>query len=154
MTKPKYPIVCGIITLSFFYLFFQYTLQIQKQFLAQSIMMFVLGTYAVNGKMTWKLWVGVFCSVFTHASLWLFVPFLVIKPLRDRLTKKWLLFICLLLFLFIMYGPQMVNDVATDSNSVVGYGMKRFAESEGQKDEASSLVASIGHCSSYVHYCV
>ena len=117
-------------------------MQIQKQFFAQAIMMFILGTYAVKGKMTWKLWVGVFCSVFTHASLWLFVPFLVIKPLRDRLTKKWLLFICLLLFLFIMYGPQMVNDVATDSNSVVGYGMKRFAESEGQKDEASSLVLS------------
>ena len=47
-----------------------------------------------------------------------------------------------MLFLFIMYGPQMVNDVATDSNSVVGYGMNRFAESEGQKDEASSLVLS------------
>lgn len=142
ITKPKYPIVCGIITLSFFYLFFQYTLQIQKQFLAQSIMMFVLGTYAGKGKMTWKLWVGVFCSVFTHASLWLFVPFLVFKPLRDRLTKKWLLFICLMLFLFIMYGPQMVNDVASDSNSVVRYGMNRFVESEGQKDEASNLVLS------------
>lgn len=41
LRKPHLPIVCGAITISFFYLFFNYTLQIQKQFLAQSIMMYV-----------------------------------------------------------------------------------------------------------------
>ena len=139
---PKYPIVCGIIILSLFYLFFQYTLHIQKQFFAQSIMMYVLGSYAEKGKMSWKLWLIALCAIFTHASTALFLPFLVFKPLRGRLTKKWLLFIGFMLFLFILYGPRMAENVASNNSGVAGYGMKRFAESEGQADLASGLVMS------------
>ena len=139
---PKYPIVCGIIILSFFYLFFQYTLHIQKQFFAQSIMMYVLGSYAEKGKMSWKLWLIALCSILTHASTGLFLPFLLLKPLRGRLNKKWMAFIALMLFAFILYGPRMAENVASDNSGVAGYGMKRFAESEGQADLASELVMS------------
>lgn len=139
---PKYPIVCGVLTLSFFYLFFQYTLQIQKQFLAQAIMMYVLGSYAEKGKMTIKLWLIALCSILTHASTGLFLPFLLLKPLRGRLTKKWMAFIALMLFAFILYGPRMAEIVASNNSGVAGYGMKRFAESEGQADLASELVMS------------
>ena len=139
---PKYPIVCGVLTLSFFYLFFQYTLQIQKQFFAQAIMMYVLGSYAEKGKMTIKLWLIAFCSILTHASTGLFLPFLLLKPLRGRLTKKWMAFIALMLFPFILYGPRMAENVASNNSGVAGYGMKRFAESEGQADLASELVMS------------
>lgn len=142
MKSPHKPIVCGVITIAFFYLFFQYTLQIQKQFLAQSIMMYVLASYAEKGKMSLKLWVMAMCAVFTHASTGLFLPFLIFKPLRGRLTKKWLLFIGFMLFLFILYGPRMVERVANEDSGVAGYGMKRFAESEGQEDLASNLVMS------------
>ena len=139
---PKYPIVCGVLTLSFFYLFFQYTLQIQKQFFAQAIMMYVLGSYAEKGKMTIRLWLIALCSILTHASTGLFLPFLLLKPLRGRLNKKWMAFIALMLFAFILYGPRMAENVASDNSGVAGYGMKRFAESEGQEDEASGLVMS------------
>ena len=139
---PKYPIVCGIITLAFFYLFFQYTLQIQKQFFAQAIMMYVLGSYAEKGKMTIRLWLIALCSILTHASTGLFLPFLLLKPLRGRLNKKWMAFIALMLFAFILYGPRMAENVASDNSGVAGYGMKRFAESEGQADLASELVMS------------
>lgn len=139
---PKYPIVCGVLTLSFFYLFFQYTLQIQKQFFAQAIMMYVLGSYAEKGKMTIKLWLIALCSILTHASTGLFLPFLLLKPLRGRLTKKWMAFIALMLFAFILYGPRMAENVASNNSGVAGYGMKRFAESEGQADLASELVMS------------
>ena len=139
---PKYPIVCGVLTLSFFYLFFQYTLQIQKQFFAQAIMMYVLGSYAEKGKMTIKLWLIALCSILTHASTGLFLPFLLLKPLRGRLNKKWMAFIALMFFAFILYGPRMAENVASDNSGVAGYGMKRFAESEGQEDEASGLVMS------------
>lgn len=139
---PKYPIVCGVLTLSFFYLFFQYTLQIQKQFFAQAIMMYVLGSYAEKGKMTIKLWLIALCSILTHASTGLFLPFLLLKPLRGRLNKKWMAFIALMLFVFILYGPRMAENVASDNSGVAGYGMKRFAESEGQADLASELVMS------------
>ena len=139
---PKYPIVCGVLTLSFFSLFFQYTLQIQKQFFAQAIMMYVLGSYAEKGKMTIKLWGIVLCSILTHASTGLFLPFLLLKPLRGRLNKKWMAFIALMLFSFILYGPRMAENVASNNSGVAGYGMKRFAESEGQADLASELVMS------------
>lgn len=142
MKMPKYPIVCGVVILSFFYLFFQYTLQIQKQFFAQSIMMYVLGSYAEKGKMSLKLWLMAACAVFTHASTGLFLPFLLLKPLRGRLTKKWLLFIGFMLFLFILYGPKMAENVASEDSGVAGYGLRRFAESEGQEDLASNLVMS------------
>ncbi len=138
---PKYPIVCGIITLSFFYLFFQYTLQIQKQFFAQAIMMYVLGAYAESGKMTLRLWIIALCSVLTHASTGLFLPFLILKPLRGRLTKKWMIFFVLMVVAFIVMGPRMAQNVSSDSG-VAGYGMKRLAESEGQEDMASTLVIS------------
>ena len=139
---PKYPIVCGVLTLSFFYLFFQYTLQIQKQFFAQAIMMYVLGSYAEKGKMTIKLWLIALCSILTHASTGLFLPFLLLKPLRGRLNKKWMAFIALMLFAFILYGPRMAENVASDNSGVAGYGMKRLAESEGQADLAGGLVMS------------
>lgn len=139
---PKYPIVCGVLTLSFFYLFFQYTLQIQKQFFAQTIMMYVLGSYAEKGKMTVKLWLITLCSILTHASTGLFLLFLLLKPLRGRLNKKWMAFIALMLFAFILYGPRMAENVAAEDSGIAGYSMKRFAESEGQADLASSLVMS------------
>lgn len=139
---PKYPIVCGVLTLSFFYLFFQYTMQIQKQFFAQAIMMYVLGSYAEKGKMTIKLWLITLCSILTHVSTGLFLPFLLLKPLRGRLNKKWMAFIALMLFAFILYGPRMAENVAAEDSGVAGYSMKRFAESEGQADLASSLVMS------------
>ena len=120
---PKYPIVCGVLTLSFFYLFFQYTLQIQKQFFAQAIMMYVLGSYAEKGKMTIKLWSIALCSILTHASTGLFLPFLLLKPLRGRMNKKWMAFIALMLFAFILYGPRMAENVASNNSGVAGYGM-------------------------------
>lgn len=142
INMPKYPIVCGVLTVSFFYLFFQYTMQIQKQFFAQAIMMYVLGSYAEKGKMTIKLWLIALCSILTHASTGLFLPFLLFKPLRGRLTKKWMLFLAIILSIFILYGPRMAENVASNNSGVAGYGMKRFAESEGQSDSAGQLVMS------------
>ena len=142
MNMPKYPIVCGVIILSFFYLFFQYTLHIQKQFFAQAIMMYVLGSYAEKGKMTNSLWVVALCAIFTHASTGLFLPFLLYKPLWGRLTKTGLLLIGGMLFLFILLGPKMAENVASNSNVAAGYGLKRLANSEGQDDGTGGLVMS------------
>lgn len=142
MNMPKYPIVCGVIILSFFYLFFQYTLHIQKQFFAQAIMMYVLGSYAEKGKMTNSLWVVALCAIFTHASTGLFLPFLLYKSLWGRLTKTGLLLIGGMLFLFILLGPKMAENVASNSNAAAGYGLKRLANSEGQDDGTGGLVMS------------
>lgn len=137
-----FPIVCGAVILTFFYLFFNYTLHIQKQFLAQCIMMYVLGDYAAKGNMSVKLWVIAFCAIFTHAATVLFVPFLLYKPLRGRLNKTGLLIMIVLMSAFIILGPGLAAEVAATGDSAVSYSARRFAQSEGQEDAASTLVVS------------
>lgn len=142
MKKPHVPIVAGVLTLSFFYLFFQYTLQIQKQFLAQCIMMYVLGNYAYYGKMRRKDWIMVVCAMFTHAATLLFVPFLIFKPMHSKLTKKGLFFVGAAFATLIMLGPSLASGVEVDSNSTLTYGVSRLAASETRNDTEFGLVWS------------
>lgn len=142
MKESHIPIVCGVITLSFFYLFFNYTLHIQKQFLAQSIMMYVLGNYAYYGRMRKRDWIVAVCAVFTHAATLLFVPFLVFKSLHSRLTRKRLLFIGSVFVMLIVMGPSLASGMATDSSSVLTYGVSRLAASEIRNDTEFGLVWS------------
>lgn len=143
LRKPHIPIVCGIITISFFYLFFNYTLQIQKQFLAQSIMMYVLGNYAYRGQMYKKDWIIAACAVFTHAATLLFIPFLLFKPLHRPLSKNGLIMMGIVFVVMIISGPQMASSVTSDSNSALTYGVNRLAQSETNNDtQESALVLS------------
>lgn len=143
LKKPHIPIVCGVLILSFFYLYFQYLLQIQKQFLAQSIMMYVLGSYAVSGKMGIKEWIMTACAIFTHAATTLFLPFLIFKPLRRRLTKIGLLCLGILFSILIIIGPQLAGNVASSmGDSALLYGANRLAQSEINNDMEFGLVWS------------
>lgn len=143
LKKPHIPIVCGILILSFFYLYFNYTLQIQKQFLAQSIMMYVLGSYALTGKMKRKLWIITVCAIFTHAATLLFLPFLLYKPLHSKLTKNGLLSMGILFSLLIISGPQLAGNVtSTIGESALTYGANRLAKSEINNDTEFGLVWS------------
>lgn len=143
LRKPHIPIVCGAITISFFYLFFNYTLQIQKQFLAQSIMMYVLGNYAYHGRMYKKDWIIAICAVFTHAATLLFIPFLLFKPLHRPLSKNGLIMMGIVFAVMVISGPQMASSVTSDSNSALTYGVNRLAQSETNNDtQESALVLS------------
>lgn len=143
LKNPHIPIVCGILILSFFYLYFQYTLQIQKQFLAQSIMMYVLASYAVAGKLKKKEWFLMVCAVFTHAATLLFVPLILYKPLRARLTKKGLLFLGIVFSILIILGPRLAGNLMSgDNNSALTYGINRLANSEINNDTEFGLVWS------------
>lgn len=141
LKNPHIPIACGVLILSFFYLFFNYTLQIQKQFLAQCIMMYVLGSYAESGKMTVRLWGIAACAVFTHASTALFIPFLAFKPLRGRLNKTSIFVMIGMMVAFILFGPKYASEMTMD-DSTVSYSVRRFAQSEEQEDMASTMVMS------------
>ena len=139
--KPRIPIICGILTIGFFYLYFQYTLQIQKQFFAQAIMMFVIGDYSKNGKLFFRDWVALFCSVFTHQSMFFFVPFIVLKRFRKRMDKLAMLFVLVVLGLLIYWGPKLLggeNDVS--SSNALTYGMSRFANSETHNDTTENAL--------------
>ena len=140
LKKPHIPLVCGVLILSFFYLYFQYLLQIQKQFLAQSIMMYVLGSYAFSGKMGKKEWIMAACA---HAATTLFLPFLIFKPLRRRLTKIGILCLGILFSILIIIGPQLAGNVASSiGDSALSYGVNRFAQSEINNDVEFGLVWS------------
>lgn len=94
-------------------------------------MMYVLGSYADYGKMSKKLWIVTAISVFTHQSMFLFVPFLVIKPLKRKLTKKTLILIVWLMLVFITVGPRMASRISSNidntNESALTYGINRFS---------------------------
>lgn len=137
LRKPHIPIVTGCLIIAFFYLFFNLTMQIQKQFMAQCIMMYVIGKYANTGKMEWKLWIIVGIAIFTHAATGLFLPLLLYKPLRENLHKKSIIILGGIFFLFVFLGPQLAGNITSDNNSTLSYGLSRLAASEGAKDGAS-----------------
>lgn len=142
--KPHIPIVCGILTIAFFYLYFQYTLQIQKQFFAQAIIMYVIGDYAKNGKLYLRDWIALFCAVFTHQSMLFFIPFLVLKRFRKQMNRGTELLILLVLGLLIYYGPSLLGGGANNvSSNALTYGVNRFANSEINNDtKENALVFS------------
>ena len=142
--KPHIPIVCGILTIAFFYLYFQYTLQIQKQFFAQAIIMYVIGDYAKNGKLYLRDWIALFCAVFTHQSMLFFIPFLVLKRFRKQMNRGTELLILLVLGLLIYYGPSLLGGGSNNvSSNALTYGESRFANSETNNDtKENALVFS------------
>lgn len=141
LKKPRIPFVCGILILSFFYLYFQYIFQIQKQFLAQAIMMFVLGTYAATGKMTKGLWATAVVAVFTHASTGLFLPFLAYKPLYAKINKIGLLLLTVTFAGTIYFGPEMASAIVSSDAGITGYGVSKLANSI-ERRETNALVLS------------
>lgn len=138
LKKPHIPIICGALIISFFYLFFQYTLHIQKQFFAQAIMMYILGCLSYEGKMKPKLWVLTFVALFTHASMIWFFPFLFIAKFRRPLNRNNLLFLSMIFAGLIFFAPSIAGDMTagTDKNAL-SYSVGRVANAENDNDGMS-----------------
>lgn len=136
--KPHVPIVCGILIIGFFYYYFQFALHIQKQFFAQTIIMYIIGNYAYFGRLRKTDWVALVCAVFTHQSMLFFIPFLIIKRFRQKMNKQTVALVLVITSLFIIYGPQMLGGSTQDSG-LLTYGIGRFANSENNEDLTGSL---------------
>lgn len=134
LSKPHIPIVAGILIIAFFYLYFQFTLQIQKQFFAQSIMMYVIGNYAYNGKLRKIDYFAMCCSVFTHQSMLFFLPFLLLKRFRKKMNTHTAIITLLLFALFIYYGPSLLMETNFSDDNALTYGINRLANSENNSD--------------------
>lgn len=134
LSKPHIPIVAGILIIAFFYLYFQFTLQIQKQFFAQSIMMYVIGNYAYNGRLRKIDYFAMFCSVFTHQSMLVFLPFLLLKRFRRKMNTHTAIITLLLFALFIYYGPSLLMETNFSDDNALTYGINRIANSENNSD--------------------
>lgn len=140
INKNHIPLIMGPLILAFFYMYFNMMIQIQKQFMAQAIMMYVIGCYAQYGKMSIKLWIIAFISLFTHASMILFFPFFIFKILRDKLSQATFLIFAFFFASIIIMGPQIVNNTISDiesSSSAMSYSLKRVASSETANDGLS-----------------
>lgn len=137
LKSPHIPIICGILIISFFYLYFQFTLQIQKQFFAQAIMMYVIGNYAYYGRLRRKDWFAVACSVFTHQSMLFFVPFILLKRFRSKMGKGTIAFVFIILAFLVFWGPSLMGGVDFSNGSALSYGLERFANSETNNDGLS-----------------
>lgn len=139
LQKPKIPLICGALSMVFYYMYFNLMIHIQKQFLGQAIMMYVIGYYSRYGKMTIKTYTLAAMSVFTHASNILYIPFLLYKPLRSKLSRNTLLIMSLGFILFIILGPKLIGSMeVTDSNALT-YSMARFSAGVGQQDSAGAM---------------
>lgn len=136
--KPHVPIVCGILIIGFFYYYFQFALHIQKQFFAQTIIMYVIGNYAYFGKLRRIDWVAIVCAIFTHQSMLFFIPFLVIKRFRQKMNKQTIALVLVITSLFIIYGPQMLGG-SSQNSGLLTYGIGRFANSENDEDLTGRL---------------
>lgn len=136
--KPHVPIVCGILIIGFFYYYFQFALHIQKQFFAQTIIMYVIGNYAYFGKLRRIDWVAIVCAIFTHQSMLFFIPFLVIKRFRQKMNKQTIALVFVITSIFIIYGPQMLGG-SSQNSGLLTYGIGRFADSENDEDLTGRL---------------
>ena len=150
LKRPTVPIVSGMMILLFFYLFFIMCSQLQKQYLGQAIMMYVLGCYADYGKMNTKLWIITAISIFTHQSMLLFVPFLLFKPFKQRLTKKSLIMLIGFVFVFIAIAPNIAGKVTNNTNyqesSALTYGLNRLSNAKQTDGLTMDIVQFIVVC--------
>lgn len=147
LPTPHLPIIYGTLIMAFFYLYFQFTLQIQKQFLAQSFMMYVVGNYAYNGYLRKRDWVIMVCSIFTHQSMLFFVPFIVLKRYRKKLSKATIFITFMALACLIYYGPRLLSSSDFSQGDALTYSVRRFASSENNNDGLglkTSIVLAIG----------
>lgn len=139
---PHIPIICSVLILSFFYIYFQFSLQIQKQFLAQSIMMYALGCYAERGGIHKKTAIFIIMAVFTHASTALFLPFFLYKPLRGKMSRNTLIVFGMMLMIIIYLGPSLAGAISVEKTALT-YGIDRLARSESNNDGGSIPVIQI-----------
>lgn len=113
-------------------------------------MMYVLGCYADYGKMNTKLWIITAISIFTHQSMLLFVPFLLFKPFKQRLTKKSLIMLIGFVFVFIAIAPNIAGKVTNNTNyqesSALTYGLNRLSNAKQTDGLTMDIVQFIVVC--------
>ena len=129
-------IIAAVFLCAFFTQYFNLTLQLQRQFLAGAIMMYVLVVRAADKKNLW--WLGLI-AVFTHTSAGLFFPLLFIKPLTKRLRLTGFIVLAIMAATFFVFSPQIgaVMAEATSFSSSLSYGFDRMAMGEANVDEAT-----------------
>lgn len=135
LKNPHVPIICGALIISFFYLFFQYTLHIQKQFFAQAMIIYVLGSLSYEGKMNSKLWIISIVALFTHASVIWYFPFICISKFRKPLSKTGLILLSFIFGALIFFGPSIAGDMTSGvDRNALSYSIGRVANAENDYD--------------------
>ena len=130
-------IVCGVLIVSFFYMMFSLNIQLQKQNMAEAIMLYVMGRYTYDKQMKKKNWLMVATAVFTHQSMIFFVPFLVWKKLQKKLHKETMIVLGVMIVLMIMIAPKFADSISSGDSNVLTHGASRLAKAEKEDDGLS-----------------
>lgn len=127
----KAAVLCGVLCLSFFNQFFLLTVHLQRQFIAYSIIVYLMTLKATTGRTNVLL---IIVAFFTHTTAILFVPFLYLDLFYRRMGFKRMVFISILVVgaLFIVTHFIGADDVEEETNAL-NYSLQRI-KNAGEDD--------------------
>lgn len=127
----KAAVLCGVLCLSFFNQFFLLTVHLQRQFIAYSIIVYLMTLKATTGRTNVLL---IIVAFFTHTTAILFIPFLYLDLFYRRMGFKRMVFISILVVgaLFIVTHFIGADDVEEETNAL-NYSLQRI-KNAGEDD--------------------
>lgn len=127
----KAAVLCGVLCLSFFNQFFLLTVHLQRQFIAYSIIVYLMTLKATTGRTNVLL---IIVAFFTHTTAVLFIPFLYLDLFYRRMGFKRMVFISILVVgaLFIVTHFIGADDVEEETNAL-NYSLQRI-KNAGEDD--------------------
>lgn len=127
----KAAVLCGVLCLSFFNQFFLLTVHLQRQFIAYSIIVYLMTLKATTGRTNVLL---IIVAFFTHTTSILFIPFLYLDLFYRRMGFKRMVLISILVVgaLFIVTHFIGADDVEEETNAL-NYSLQRI-KNAGEDD--------------------
>lgn len=127
----KAAVLCGVLCLSFFNQFFLLTVHLQRQFIAYSIIIYLMTLKASTGKTNILL---ILVAFFTHTTTILFVPFLYLDLFYKRMSPQRMLIIGVLVVgaLFVLSHSVGSDDLNEETNAL-NYSLQRI-KNAGEDD--------------------
>lgn len=132
---PTWLTISGIMIMSFIPYIFTVSLQLVRQFLSASIIVYVLVRKGYYGKKCYAL---IASAAMIHSSAWLFVPILVLKAYGEPVRKNSFYYLILFLILFVVRGLSVFGSGGGVgmSEGLDGYAIGR-ASGNFSNDEAT-----------------
>lgn len=122
---PKYIIVFLTLFIAFFPNLFSLSAHLNRQFIAGSLILYVLIENIFYGK---KNYVLVITAVFIHSTVLFFVPFLYLNSLKSKLKLSNSYVLILIISIFLLVGTLSSAIVSTFGNNMFTYVFQRVIQ--------------------------
>ena len=125
----KKAVLCGVICLSFFNQFFLLTIHLQRQFIAYSMIIYLMILKATTGKTNILL---ILIAFFTHTTAILFIPFLYFDLLYRRLSPKRMALIGILVVGALVFVSSFIGNESVEvETNALNYSLQRIKNAGG-----------------------